>query len=183
MSKIFKIILAALAVVIAVIAVKGGYNAGKQTTLPVAYSNLIYKYSAQNDLDPNLVMAVIKTESNFIPDAHSGYAGGLMQLTEETALEMSQDMGITYYDYMDPETNIKLGCHYLRYLLDFYEENTDTALAAYNGGMGNVYKWLQNPKYSSDGKTLTEIPFTETRNYVERVNTAWEQYKNMNVQN
>ncbi|MDD6484558.1 MAG: lytic transglycosylase domain-containing protein [Clostridiales bacterium] len=179
MSKLFKLFLALIAAAVAVVAIHGGYQTGRQTTTPVAYSDLIYKYAAKNDLDPCLVMAVIKTESNFIPDAHSGYAGGLMQLTEETALEMSEDMGITYYDYMDPETNVMLGCHYLRYLIDFYGGNTDTALAAYNGGMGNVYTWLNDPAYSDDGKTLKEIPFTETRNYVERVNTAWEQYKGL----
>ena len=84
-------------------------------------------------------MAVIKVESNFVPEAHSGVAGGLMQLTEETAEWNAKELGITTeYDYMDPETNIRFGCHYLRHLIDVYG-NIDTALAAYNGGMGNVY--------------------------------------------
>lgn len=176
MSKIFKLFLVVLAGVIAVIAVKSGYNTGQKTTYPVAYSEYIYKYAGENDLDPYLVMAVIKTESNFVPEAHSGYAGGLMQLTEETAQWNADEMGITYYDYMDPETNIKLGCHYLKHLIDMYEV-VDTALAAYNGGMGNVYSWLSDSQYSDDGKNLKYIPFTETRNYVVRVNEAWTHYK------
>ena len=179
MSKLFKLVLALAAIIIAITATQGGYETGKQTTTPVAYSDIIHKYSSENELDPLLVMAVIKTESNFVADAHSGYAGGLMQLTEETALEMSEDMGFTYYDYMDPETNVKIGCYYLKYLIDFYEGNVDTALAAYNGGMGNVYKWLNDPNYSDDGITLKDIPFPETKNYVQRVNTAWEQYKGL----
>ena len=176
MSKIFKIFLCVLALGVAFVAMRSGYNTGQQTTYPVAYSELIYKYANENELDPYLVMAVIKVESNFVPEAHSGYAGGLMQLTEETAQWNAEEMGITYFDYMDPETNIKLGCHYLKHLIDIYE-NTNTALAAYNGGMGNVYSWLKDSRYSDDGKTLKDIPFSETKNYVVRVNDAWTHYR------
>lgn len=176
LGRIIKIAIFLLAAAVAFVAVRSGYNTGQQTTYPVAYSELIYKYADENELDPYLVMAVIKVESNFVPEAHSGYAGGLMQLTEETAQWNADELGITYYDYMDPETNIMLGCHYLRHLLDVYEV-TDTALAAYNGGMGNVSSWLSDPRYSDDGITLKDIPFPETKNYVVRVNEAWTHYR------
>ncbi|MCC8170063.1 MAG: lytic transglycosylase domain-containing protein [Oscillospiraceae bacterium] len=175
MSRIFKYFLAVLAIVITIIGVKSGYNTGKQVTYPVAYGDWIIEYSAKNELDPFLVMAVIKQESNFVPEAHSGVAGGLMQLTEETAEWNAKELGISNYDFMDPETNINLGCHYLKYLIDHYE-NTDTALAAYNGGMGNIDSWLADSNYSSDRVTLDYIPFSETRNYVIRVNNYWEHY-------
>lgn len=178
MSKIFKAFLALLAIFIAIIGLVGGYETSQRVKYPVAYSDLIVKYANENDLDPYLVMAVIKVESNFVPEAHSGFAGGLMQLTEETAEWNAADMGIDYeYDYMDPETNIMLGCHYLRHLIDEYGNN-DTALAAYNGGMGNVYSWLNDSDCSDDGITLKYIPFPETRNYVLKVNSNWEHYKN-----
>ena len=176
MLRLKRAVLAAAAILIALIALITGYNTGQKTTYPVAYSEYIYKYANKNDLDPYLVMAVIKVESNFVPEAHSGYAGGLMQLTEETAQWNADDMGITYFDYMDPETNIMLGCHYLKHLIDTYG-NIDTALAAYNGGMGNVASWLSDSRYSSDGKTLNDIPFPETKNYVVKVNDAWLHYK------
>lgn len=178
MGKIVKGILAALAIVIAIIGMKSGYDTGKQVTYPVAYGDWIIKYSAENELDPFLVMAVIKQESNFVPEAHSGYAGGLMQLTEETARWNADEMGITDYDYMDPQTNIRLGCHYLKYLLTHYQ-NTDTALAAYNGGMGNVDSWLSDSSYSADGVTLSYIPFGETRGYVDKVNEYWNYYTDL----
>ena len=178
MSKLFKIALALAAVVIAVIGINSGYHVGKQANYPVAYSEFITKYAAKNKLDPYLVMAVIKVESNYVPEAQSKYASGLMQLTEETAEWNAKKMELEDYDYMDPETNIKIGCHYLRYLIDKYK-NTDTALAAYNGGMGNVSKWLDNPEYSDDGKTLKNIPFKETREYVKKVNHHWESYKQL----
>jgi soluble lytic murein transglycosylase len=178
LSKIFKIFLVLVAIVVAIFGVVGGYETSQRIKYPVAYSDLIVKYSHENDLDPFLVMAVIKVESNFVPDAHSGYAGGLMQLTEETAEWNARDMGIDDdYDYMDPEINIKFGCHYLRHLIDIYSD-VDTALAAYNGGMGNVSAWLKDSSYSDDGVTLKYIPFPETRKYVEKVNKNWEHYKN-----
>ena len=178
MGKIVKGLLAALAIVIAIIGMKSGYDTGKQVTYPVAYADWITKYSAENELDPFLVMAVIKQESNFVPEAHSGYAGGLMQLTEETAHWNANELGVTDYDYMDPETNIKLGCHYLKYLLTHYS-STDTALAAYNGGMGNIDSWLRDSNYSANGETLDYIPFSETRGYVNKVNEYWEYYKKL----
>ena len=156
MSKIFKAFLVLLAIFVAVLGILGGYQTSQKFTYPVAYADYIVKYSKANDLDPFLVMAVIKVESNFVPEAHSGVE----------------------YDYMDPETNIRFGCHYLRHLIDVYG-NIDTALAAYNGGMGNVYSWLSDSRYSDDGVTLKYIPFSETRNYVVKVNSSWEHYKEM----
>ena len=86
-------------------------------------------------------------------------------------------MHVTYdYDIADPETSINFGCYYLRHLIDLYK-NTDTALAAYNAGMGNVNGWLEDKEYSDDGVTLKYIPFPETRSYVRKVNESWEYYK------
>lgn len=181
LSKLFKILLALLAVVLAVIGMKAGYETATQIKYPVAYADIIVKYAEQNDLDPYLVMGVVKQESNFVPEAHSGIAGGLMQLTEETAEWNANQLGITDYDYMDPETNVRFGCHYLKYLIDKYDGNIDTALAAYNGGMGNVEKWLKDSDCSDDGKTLKYIPFGETRHYVRKVNEYWHDYKESNT--
>ncbi len=147
---------------------------------PVKYSAYITKYANENNLDPYLVIALIKQESNFIADARSEYAGGLMQLTEVTADEYAKKLDMTDYNYMDPETNIKIGCFVLASLIDKYE-NVDTALAAYNAGVGNVDGWLENPDYSSDGKTLYYIPFSETRHYVKKVNQYIDIYKNQAV--
>lgn len=179
MSKVLKVLLAVIAIVIAIIGIKSGYQVGKQSSFPVAYGDSIARYSIENDLDPYLVMAVIKVESNFVPEAQSDYAYGLMQLTEETAHWNAKKMGLVDYDYTDPDTNIKIGCYYLKYLIDKFKV-VDTALAAYNGGISNVLNWLDNKEYSDDGKNLKYIPFTETRNYVKKVNNNWEIYKNLN---
>ena len=178
MSKLAKALLFLIAVTLAVIASISGYNVGRQTVYPVAYSDYIVKYAHKNGLDPFLVMAVIKQESNFVPDAASDYAHGLMQLTPDTAEWNAREMGLTDYDYLDPKTNIEIGCHYLAYLIGHYE-NVDTALAAYNGGMGNVNTWLRDSGCSADGIALDYIPFPETRAYVDKVNGYWSDYTDL----
>ena len=76
-----------------------------------------------------------------------------------------------------PKENIYIGCAYLAYLEKMYDGNLTTALAAYNAGPGNVDAWLENPAYSEDGKTLSYIPFGETRGYVAKINIYIEEYK------
>ena len=137
---------------------------------PMKYEKFIERYAAEYGLDKHLVSGVIYAESGFDTKAHSGLARGLMQLTDETADWIAAEMGIDYeYDMAEkPETNIKMGCYYLAHLIQKYE-NTETALAAYNAGMGNVSKWLSDEEYSSDGHTLSKIPYGETERYVKRV--------------
>ncbi len=159
-----------------IVAMKSGTELSKSIKYPVQYGEYIVKYSLENNIDPYLVIAVIKQESNFVADAKSKYAGGLMQLTAATADEYGKKLGLVDYDYMDPETNIKIGCFLLKSLTDRYG-SVDLALAAYNAGTGNVDKWLDDPHYSSDGKTLNVIPFSETRHYISKIKAYIEEYK------
>jgi soluble lytic murein transglycosylase len=155
-------------------------NTFKQAVMPFKHSDYITKYSKMYDLDPVLVSAVIKAESNFKADAVSSKnAYGLMQITKETAHWAADKMGIDDFTtdmLMDPETNIMIGCWYLNNLEKEFG-SSDLVLAAYNAGRGNVQKWLDDPAYSSDGKTLTNIPFQETANYVKKVNVYYKIYK------
>lgn len=159
-----------------------GARVGKDTyenlVYPSAYPDIIARCSYENNLDQYLVMAVIKTESNFIPDAHSGKASGLMQITETTAEWVcgKMDIEVESIDLFKPEDNIKIGCYYLRYLIDKYDGNIDVALAAYNAGPANVDGWLSDSKYSKNGRDLSYIPFKETREYVKKVNKQWQNY-------
>ena len=170
-----------MCVVLAVFMVKIGITTCKNLLYPNAYEDLVVKYANDNDLEHALIMAVIKTESNFVEDSHSGVASVLMQLTDETARWIAKKMDIDpeKIDLNNPKDNIMLGCYYLRYLIDYYNGNIDVALAAYNGGMGNVDKWLKNKEYSEDGKNLTYIPFKETREYVKKVNIQREVYRKL----
>ncbi len=154
----------------------------KKTQYPIKYEHFVEKYSEEYKLDKYLVFAVIRTESRFDKYAVSrADAKGLMQLTDETGEECAKKLGISKYTsdaLFDPEINIQLGCYYLRRLLDNYD-NVDTALAAYNGGPGNVDLWLKDKNYSDGFGNLTNIPFEETKKYVLRVRDAWGMYKNI----
>ena len=137
---------------------------------PKKYADTVERYATLYDLPPHLVFAVIKAESGFDPDAvsHAG-AMGLMQIIPSTFLWLTDLMGeeLEPERLYDPEVNIRYGCYFLRYLFNLYEDET-LVLAAYNAGMGNVAKWLASEEYSEDGK-LTNIPFEETKNYINRV--------------
>lgn len=136
---------------------------------PLRYGEYIITYSDKYDLDKYLVMALIKAESNYIYDAHSGVARGLMQITDETADWIATKLSFENFNILNPETNINMGCFYLSYLLDYYKGNEQLALAAYNAGMGNVNKWLLDKEYSQSGETLDNIPFEETRQYIDKI--------------
>ena len=143
---------------------------------PEKYSGLVKKYAVQNNLDPNLVYAVIKCESSFNPGAQSNIGAlGLMQITPPTfEWAMSKDRPVQQYtddDLFTPDINIHYGTVVLSALLREFG-NVGTAVAAYHAGRGNVNKWLKNADYSKDGKTLYYIPFADTRAYVGRVESA-----------
>ncbi len=117
-----------------------------------AYTDIINSACDRHGVDPALVHAIVKVESDFNPYALSSKgAMGLMQLMPQTALDMN--VRNTY----NPHENIDGGVKYLRYLIDRYEGNLALALAAYNAGETSVKKWGTIP------------PFPETQNYVQRI--------------
>lgn len=116
------------------------------------YKSLIDDHASRHSLDPKLLEAVIKTESNFNAGAISRKGAlGLMQLMPTTA----SDMGVS--NPMDPDQNISGGARYLKYLVERFSGNLTLALAAYNAGPLNVEKYGTVP------------PFAETKNYVKKI--------------
>lgn len=165
MTKAIKSIMAAVLVVLAVFIVVA-------ILYPFVYKDPVLAYSEEYDLDPMLVMAIIKTESSFNQDAISRRnARGLMQIGESTGRWAADVLEIDDYSedlLYNPSVNVRIGTWYMRVLLDQYGDQK-VALAAYNAGSGNVSSWLANSQYSSDGKTLHTIPFQETSDYVRKV--------------
>ena len=147
---------------------------------PQKYSEYVSKYSEEFGVDDSLVYAVIRCESGFREDVES-HAGaiGLMQLMPETFswLQMNKDGEETYSatDLKNPEINIEYGTYYLSWLIKKYGVE-NTAVAAYNAGATNVDEWLTSTEYSSDGKTLSVIPYHETKEYVDRVESTKKMY-------
>ncbi len=151
--------------------------------LHLDYRQEVEQYSKEYGLEPELVFAVIKTESNFDPEARSHQdAYGLMQITESTLnwamFREGKNATYTTTDLYDPKINIKYGCLILSLLLEEFRD-TDTALAAYNAGRGNALKWLKDSRYSDDGLHLKETPYQETNEYIKKVNKYYLQYQEM----
>ena len=150
---------------------------------PVKYKEHVSMYSQKYNVDPYLVLAIIKVESKFDPDAVSSKnARGLMQISIKTGNWGAQTLKLHGYDndsLFDPETNISIGCWYLDVLAKEFGGNTDLVLAAYNGGSGNVNEWLKNKAYSSSGKSLDKVPFEETDNYIKKVIYYRSMYKKL----
>ena len=172
-------------VVVALIVTIRAWPSAQQWTLeqryPLRYEELILYYSEARDLDPFLVKGLIMAESSFRSHVVSPMgATGLMQIMPSTGEWLAGRMGISFEeaDLMNPAYNIRMGTYYLRLLLNMFEHQ-DTALAAYNAGMGNVGSWLEQERYSYDGETLHTIPFSETREYVRRVNYYMERYREL----
>ena len=146
---------------------------------PIKYSQYIEHYAVIYNLDSRLIYSIIKVESGYNENAISdANAYGLMQIKLATANDMVDDSEpkLTTNDLLIPEINIRYGCKYLRYLLDYYNGNTLNALCAYNAGLSNVNNWLNNEDYADDNGVLVTIPFNETNNYLIKVNKALKIY-------
>ncbi|MBQ7095094.1 MAG: lytic transglycosylase domain-containing protein [Clostridia bacterium] len=146
------------------------------------YKDTVFYYAWKYDLDPTLVLAVIKTESNFNPNAtSSANARGLMQITKDTLkwalFREGEKADYSEEDLYDPEINIRYGCLILSLLKEEFQD-TDTALAAYNAGRGNVIKWLKDSRFSKDG-VIIATPYRETNQYIKKVNKYHAQYQKM----
>jgi soluble lytic murein transglycosylase len=146
-----------------------------RATHPLGYEGTIRSASAENGLEPALVAAVIRAESRFDPGVESSQgAYGLMQILPETAAFISERSGITG-DYRDPRTNIRMGTWYLSYLSGRYGGDERLVLAAYNSGEGRVDGWLGEGRDVGGG----DIPFAETRDYVQSVLASHEVYRDL----
>lgn len=151
----------------------------EKANYPKKYSEYVERYSDEYGLEPSLVYAVIRTESGFDPDAQSDAgACGIMQMMPSSFEWLQQKRGTegeyTTEDLFNPEVCIDYGCYLLKYFYDYYGDER-CAVAAYNAGFV-VGEWLADSSYSKDGKTLDNIPYPETSNYVDKVESAKEMY-------
>lgn len=138
---------------------------------PVLYQPEVAKASTTNQIDPAWVFGVMRRESAYIADVQSGAgARGLMQLMPRTAKYVAKLQGDSDWDgdLNDPQTNIGLGTHYLRHVLDKFDNHIALATASYNAGPRRVNQWLPEANMSAD-VWIDAIPYTETRRYVRAV--------------
>ncbi|HET9677570.1 MAG TPA: lytic transglycosylase domain-containing protein [Solirubrobacterales bacterium] len=149
-------------------------HAIKELTLPLRHEDVIRQQANEKGVDAALIAAVIYSESKFSDAESAAGARGLMQITPEAAKYIEKRSGGTTFnlsDLSDPEINIRYGTFLLRELLDRYDGDEAAALAAYNAGPGNADKW------GGADLNVEDIPFPETRAYVEEVLEKRDEYR------
>jgi soluble lytic murein transglycosylase len=148
---------------------------------PKAWWETIKTESAKNNLDPYMVASLIRQESEFNSSVISyANAYGLMQIEPSTGKQLAREEGISHFQtfqLLDPEMNIRLGCRYLRQMLDKVGGVPEYAFAAYNAGDNRVVDWEAAGPYSGIDEFVESIPFTQTREYVEAILRNEETYR------
>lgn len=146
---------------------------------PLKYESTILNYSHKYDVDSALVFAIVKAESKFNDRAVSKVgAKGLMQLMESTAEYVADiyDININEREYLfNVRVNVELGCAYLNYLFERFE-NFEFVICAYNAGEGRVNKWIEEGVINKND--FKKIPFKETSDYLNKVRFNYGNYKN-----
>lgn len=154
----------------------------KRWEYPIEYPEYVTYYADKYDIDPLMLYAFIRTESNFNPRADSDAgARGLMQITEVTfdwiKSKIAPTEDLTFEDLYDPETNIRFGSYFVSYCLLRYQDDLATAAAAYHSGWGTVDDLLSQAEYSADGKTLDHYPYPQMRLYVKKITSSYQRYQ------
>ncbi len=151
-------------------------NAPKQfwkMLFPLPYSAALVRSATSQNLDPYMVAALIRQESEFNPGAHSpANAYGLTQIVPATGRMLARQQGIPWSSpsqLYQPTTNLLLGARYIRSLLDQWNGRWEQTLAAYNAGPSRVKEWMSWGTYREPSEFVESIPFTETREYVQAV--------------
>jgi soluble lytic murein transglycosylase len=141
-----------------------------QALYPFPYMQMIEQWAEQRQLNPMLVTALIRQESRFEPKIRSvAGATGLMQVMPDTADWVATQTNLKQYDLENPQDNINLGTWYLNHTHEEYANNSLFAVASYNAGPGNVAEWISRFGSTDPDRFVEQIPFDETRGYVEAV--------------
>lgn len=168
--RVFRLAVVILVALAALLAVSGRWLVPR--IYPLQFRESLFREAQANRLDPYLVASVVRIESHYRADATSTQgARGLMQIMPDTGQWAADQMEIPFAPDMlyDPDYNLRVGCWYLAHLQEQFGGDTVLALAAYNGGRGNVTKWLNERQWTGEHQTLEQIPFPETRLYVSKV--------------
>ncbi|MBI5848176.1 MAG: transglycosylase SLT domain-containing protein [Nitrospirae bacterium] len=147
---------------------------------PLAFWDKVEQASKRNNLDPFIILSVMREESRFDQAVKSpAGAYGLMQLMPQTAYRLDKNLKLGIHrpsQLTDPKNNVQLGSFYLRNLLDEFHSLAHM-LAAYNAGELAVRSWQQRFDYRSIDEFIEDIPYNETRNYVKKVLTSYFHYR------
>lgn len=175
-------------VVVLAIIVFVNFDEVAELAFPRHYEDIIEEIAVEYSIDKWLVMALIRSESNFHANATSEVgARGLMQLMPETAEWLIERGGFTMTReeaLAEPEQNIRIGVYYLGILINYYEDDSGhtelaTVIAAYNAGIGTVDGWLADDVWDGSDANYTDIPYSETEKHVRNVLRSYDIYQKL----
>jgi soluble lytic murein transglycosylase len=161
----------------------GSQVALASSSYPAPYRESILKTARARKLDPRFILAIIKQESVFKPQAKSpAGARGLLQLTVDVAEKYAAMAGLNSLretQLYRPETSILVGGEYLAELTRMFPDQLEAVAASYNGGEDNVARWVKRAKQKDPGVFTAEIGFDETKTYAQKVMTNYRAYRQL----
>jgi len=150
---------------------------------PAPYRLQVVTEAKKRGLDPRLILAIMKQESAFKPNAKSPSAArGLLQLTIDAAQKYAKRAGlnqVTDDSLFQPATNIAVGSEYLSELSRIFAGLPEAIAASYNGGEDNVARWLGRSNQNDEGVFAAEVGFSESKNYVFKVMSYYRAYRQL----
>ncbi len=150
---------------------------------PLPYRKSLEEYCREQGLDPYLMAALIRQESEFNANAVSpANARGLAQVMPATGRQLNRKLRIPRYNtamLFTPDTNLKMGTYYLKQLSDELQGKWEATLASYNAGKSHVTKWMASANFREPAEFVESIPFNETRVYVQSVLRNAEVYRKL----
>ena len=148
---------------------------------PVPYGEKLVRYAGDHSVDPRLLLAIMRQESNFEPDARSNAAArGLMQFTAPTAARIARSLGRESFeqdDLYDPGTAILFGTRYVADLFRDFPNQSEAVAASYNGGEDNMRRWLNRSRSNLPDRYVPEIAYSQSKDYVFKVMANYRMYQ------
>lgn len=150
---------------------------------PAPYRNQLLANAAKYGVDPRLLLAIMRQESRFQPDAKSyAAARGLMQFISTTSKRVADELGRENFrqdDLYDPATSILFGYHYLAGLFKIFPNQPEAVAASYNGGDTNMKRWLTRSRSSLAERYVPEIAYSQSKDYVYKVMANYRMYQHI----
>jgi soluble lytic murein transglycosylase len=154
-----------------------------QSLYPAPYRDTIARFARARNIDPRLVLAIMRQESNFRARAKSNAAArGLLQLTIDSAQKYAVRAGypnLQEDDLYNPTIAIAVGCEYIADLARQFPDQPEAVIASYNGGEDNAARWLKRARQNDPGVFASEVGFAETKDYVFKVMSNYRAYKRL----
>jgi soluble lytic murein transglycosylase len=150
---------------------------------PAPYAEFLLKFAAPRSVDPRFALSIMRQESRYRPDVKSiAAARGLMQFIPSTAAQIAVELdqsNFTPNDLYDPATAILFGSHYVQNIFKQFPDQPQAVAASYNGGEANMMRWLLRSKSTDPDRYVSEIQFTQSKDYVYKVLANYRTYQTL----